>query len=274
MRQTSLRHRFLTAAAWLLAAVAIAVWAAPAHAQSAVYMRSNTQIPWGQPEPTDHMDDVFGPGNWQELYYETAVPGTVFSPATTFVYMQGGDDSANELEAFLTANQATIESWVSSGGRLLVLSAPNEGDGMSYGFGGVTLVYGAGSDSSTATAAFPGHPIFNGPFVPVTTSYTGTSFSHAYVTGGGISAIIIDDDSQASLAELAWGSGHAVFGGLTTSNFWDPDTEAQNLDRNIIAYASQAEQRILPVPTLGRAATLILVLLVAGLGALVIRRLT
>ena len=46
---------------------------------------------------------------------------------------------AAELETFLTANITLIENWVASGGKLLLNAAPNEGDGMSFGFDGTTF---------------------------------------------------------------------------------------------------------------------------------------
>ena len=88
------------------------------------------------------------------------------------------------------------------------------------------------------TPSTPAHPVFNGPFTPITTSFTGGSFSHASVHGGGISPILLDDTGDASLAELRWGLGAAPFGGMTTDNFHQPQPEAANLRANILAYAA------------------------------------
>ena len=90
--------------------------------------------------------------------------------------------------------------------------------------------------SGVGNAVDPSHAIFAGPFAPVGTSFTGTSFSHDIITGTGYSAIM-SGTAGTALAEMTYGAGRVVFGGLTTDNFRDPDPQAQNLTRNIIAYA-------------------------------------
>ena len=117
-----------------------------------VYMRSVTGSPWGTSTNEAAMNAVFGAGGWFDLRYETAVPANVFSSNTAVVFMEGGDFIANEMETFLNANRPLIEAWVASGGRLLLNSAPNEGNGMSYGFGGTTLLYAAYSPTVTSSS--------------------------------------------------------------------------------------------------------------------------
>lgn len=204
------------------------------------YVYSNTTggQPWFTTTNSTAMDQVFTPGGWSTAYYETLDPASVFSAATTFVFLEGSDQHANELETFLTANMSTIEDWVAAGGRLFLNAAPNEGDGMSFGFGGVNLQYAY--YTSNATAVDPAHPIFNGPYTPIVTDYTGSSFGHALVTGGGITGLIEDAFAPGNYvcAEMAWGSGLVVFGGMTTNNFHTPLLEAANLRANILSYAS------------------------------------
>jgi hypothetical protein len=221
-----------------LAALCAVTGSGLAEASPIVYLRSTVGTPWGTTTNEQALDLAFGAGNWDDLRYETVNVGTLFSGATRFIFMEGGDFLADELEAFLGANQAALENWVAGGGSVFINAAPNEGDGMSYGFGGVTLTYA--DFSSTGTAANGAHPIFNGPFVPASTNYTGNYFSHASVSGGGITGLILDDNGDFILATRAFGAGHAMFGGMTTTNWHDPDPNAFNLRANILAFGAVA----------------------------------
>ena len=210
-------------------------WVSTFAAAPAVYLRSNTGAPWGSTANETAMDRVFGAGNWQDLRYETVNPTAVFSAATSFVYMEGSDATALELQSFLTANLSLIEGWVGGGGRLFLNAAPNEGGGMYFGFG-VNLVYP--DASGTAGVFSPMNPIFAGPFTPVGTVWTGSSFSHATVTGTNLSIIITNSDGRVVLGEKQVGSGLVLFGGMTTDNFHSPQPQASNLRANIISYAA------------------------------------
>jgi len=202
-----------------------------------VYIRSTAGAPWGVATNETAMDRVFGAGFWQDLRYETVDPYALFSPATNLIFMEGSDMDADELETFLAANQALLEGWVANGGCLLLNAAPNEGDGMSYGFDGVNLAYIVPvTMSNTGVAVDPAHPIFNGPFLPAGSSFTGTSFSHASVLGGGVTNILTGDSANIPLAEKPWGFGHATFGGMTTTNWHSPQPNADNLRANLLYY--------------------------------------
>ena len=51
---------------------------------------------------------------------------------------------------------------------------------------------------------------------------------------------------------MSFGSGLVLFGGMTTTNWHDPDPESLNLRANILIHASgAAAYRPVPVPTLG-----------------------
>jgi hypothetical protein len=182
------------------------------------------------------MNAVFGVGNWIDARYETVNTAALFT--SDLIFMEGSDHIANEMEAFLDANSAAIASYVSGGGALFINSAPNEGNGMNLGFG-VSLVYPGNSCSSGCTAAIPGHPIVNGPFLPVGTSWTGSSFTHATISGP-VTTIIRDSLGNTLLGEISVGSGIVLFGGMTMPSFHLPQPEATNLRRNIIAYARDA----------------------------------
>jgi hypothetical protein len=203
-----------------------------------VYMRSTVGAPWGVNTNELAMNDVFGAGNWQDLRYETANAATVFSAANSLIFMEGSDSNANEMEAFINANIGLIQAWVNNGGRLFMNAAPNEGDGMSYGFGGTSLVYTGGtfSASASASAGQSAHPIFNGPFTPAGTAYTGNWFGHATISCTGCTNLIDGSAPGVVLAEKLWGSGIVLFGGMTTTNWHAPQPNAHNLRRNILAY--------------------------------------
>ncbi len=208
------------------------------------YINSNVfgYEPWGSTSNIDAMNTVFGVGGWYQEYFETCDPAEVFSVNTNFVYLEGSDFMADELENFLATNISTIEDWVNNGGRLLLNAAPNEGDGMSFGFVDVNLTYWGGSDNVMATD--PTHQIFNTPYTPVGTTWTGTSFSHASVSGADITPLIVDQfvPTTVAFAEGRYGTdGIAGFGGMTTANFHSPGIEAANLIANIIYYIAYYE---------------------------------
>ncbi len=210
--------------------------AGPVTGTGSVYIRSNVPFgePWGSTSIIDAMDAAVG--DYTDTYYEE----DVFNGENCFVYMEGSDGHANELETFLDENIGVIEGWVEGGGRLFINAAPNEGDGMSLGFGGTELIYSY--FTSTAEAEDASHPIFMGPFTPVGTVWTGGSFGHARIEGEDLNVLIVDQASPDNivLAEKFYGSGQVVFGGMTTTNYHSPATEAFNLRANIISYLSCA----------------------------------
>jgi hypothetical protein len=166
----------------------------------------------------------------------------------------------------LTANAAAIASWVNGGGRLLINAAPNTGGNINFGFG-VTLNYNGGTsqDDGPTSTPNPSNPIFAGPVTPVSTSYTGTHFSHAYLTGP-LTPVIQDSGGRTVFGTLVQGSGFVGFGGMTTDNFHSPKPQAHNLVENIIAYVSGSG--IYQVPAIPTLQTGVLVLLAALLGVL------
>jgi hypothetical protein len=220
---------------------------------SNVYLRTEIGEPWGLEDNDAAMDRVFGEGNWEEEFFETVNTGTgaggLFSSNVRFIFLDGSDMGANALEAFLTANEPALKNFVEQGGHLLLNSAPNEGDGLSYD--GRQIIFSPDGSvntfSANVVAADPLHPIFNGPFTPAGTRYSGPYFGHALVEGPGLTPLIlrtVDDtadgagDSNAVvLAEYSSGSGLTVLGAMTMPGFHEPQPNAQNLRANIIHYA-------------------------------------
>lgn len=207
------------------------------------YLRSDIGAPWSQATNEAAMDTVFGAGSWVDGRYETVNTATLFTAANNFIFMEGGDSNADALEAFLGANSSAVSSWVNAGGRLFVNAAPNTGDGMSFGFG-VSLKYQDFNGSEVAVAVNPLHPIFNG----VATAYTGNSFSHASVSGAGLTSLIDNGAGNSVLSEMLIGNGLGLFGGMTTDNFHSPQPDAHQLRINILSYAANTPLGNVPEP--------------------------
>jgi hypothetical protein len=153
------------------------------------------------------------------------------------------------MEAFVDANISAMETWVANGGNLFLNAAPNEGDGMNWGFWGVELVYNGGIYTDNAEATNPAHPIFAGPFTPVTTGpYSGNSYAHAIIPEELNVTVLMhntDDPTQYILSYAEWGSGLVFFGGMTTTNFHSPQPEATNLRANMIDFLSTVQLEFL-----------------------------
>jgi hypothetical protein len=245
-----------TALAAMLVAPALVSAAPPPEGDGSVvtpnvYVRDQAAEPWNQETNDEAMSKVFV-DNWEEEFFQTVDTGTgaggLFAASVRFIYLDGGDDGADELEAFLAANEPALKAFTDRGGRLFLNAAPNEGDGMSYDGRQIFYDDGLTSESRTVSAADASHPIFNGPFTPIASSYTGTAFAHALVQGPGLTALIIGhenddptlplDPNRVVLAEYSSCAGLTLIGGMTTSNFQHPDEEAANLRANIISYAT------------------------------------
>lgn len=207
------------------------------------YLRSTVGEPWGSTSNVEAMDLAFGPGEWSTQEFETLDPAAIFSDETGFIFIDGSDNGATELTAFLATNLTTIENWVNDGGRLLMNAAPNEGGDIAFGFGGSTLEYD--SPSSSVDVVDLTHPAYLGPNTPTAVTMTGSSYSHAHISGTGFTNVLVNssDASNVVLCEKAWGAGHVMLGGMTTSNYHSPATEANNWRANIIHYMSQAVSR-------------------------------
>lgn len=180
------------------------------------------------------MDEVFGVDEWHSGYFDDVDVEEAFGPTTCFVFLEGGDDHASELNDFLVANIELIQDWVFAGGSLFLNAAPNEGGNIDFGFGGVTLVYP--SFTSTGTAVDLTHPIFIGPYTPVGSSWNGPYFGHSTITGPDIISLITNEVSDIVMAEKSWGAGKVIFGGMTVTSWHDPAPEAVNMRLNIMKY--------------------------------------
>jgi hypothetical protein len=218
--------------------------------ENIVYLRSTHSSPWGYGSNDVAMNRVFGTDQWLDLRYETVNVASMLSNAK-FIYMEGSDQNADTLEAFLNAHRVDIEAWVTAGGKLFINAAPLQGDGIPELVFGVTLNYAGVTDTTfltsvgeaaIGTGAAAAHPILNGPFLPVGTSWNGTLFGHATIEGE-VTALIrqdLDDtDFGIVLAEKTVGAGRVLFGGMTAVEFHSSQIESSNLRANILSYTLQ-----------------------------------
>ena len=207
------------------------------------YLRAAAGEPWSSASNTDAMDAAFGPGEWTLGEFESVDVDAVFSETTQFVFIDGSDNGALELDAFLTLNITAIEEWVEAGGHLLLNAAPNEGTDMAFGFGGTILEYGEASGSVDVVNT--NHPAYLGPLTPTAATMTGSSYSHAHITGSGYSSLLVNstDATNIVLCEKPWGAGWVMMGGMTTSNFHSPSPQADNWRANLLTYMNDVKSR-------------------------------
>jgi hypothetical protein len=155
--------------------------------------------------------------------------------------MEGGDSSFSGFQTFLEANFDTISQWVRSGGRLLIVSAPN--DPLQSATltlpDNIVLHSDAfyGSAASSAYAYDISSPVFSGP-TPTSYTFTGDFFSHGYFTGDHMQIIMQSNLNEVVLGLDVIGSGLMVFGGMTTDNFQLPQPDAHALLQNLIVYTT------------------------------------
>ena len=97
---------------------------APAGDVSAYYIDIGTP-PFGVDDYADAMDAVFGEGNWTHATIIDNVP-TILADAD-FIYVEGSDNQAEDLMAWLNLYDDQLIPWVNGGGRLYVNSAPHRG---------------------------------------------------------------------------------------------------------------------------------------------------
>lgn len=222
------------------ALVVVASAGAALAANDHYYLRSQSGYAWGATGENQAMDIAFGPGNWIDDAYETANLGAVFSANTDSVFIDGGDGNGGSFKSFIEANHQVLQDWVFNGG-CLFLNAATWGESIDCGFGGVNLEYGYFGDWY---ASDPNHYILTGPAQPTATYIAGGSASHNRVTGPGLTVLSTDGFGDTSLADMTYGSGHVMFGGLTDPSFWYGDpTAALNVRANMFTYC--------PIPTPG-----------------------
>jgi hypothetical protein len=206
-----------------------------------IYVRSTQATPWGQTTNEDAMDKVFGSGSWDTEYYETLDVVALLDRNTKFIFMEGGDSSYDGFADFIQNHSVDLYTWISNGGRLLILAAPNDplNDVLLYLPNNVVLKSDAfyASAASSAYAVDISSSIFTGPF-PAAYNFTGDFFSHGYFVGSTVSPIMQSNLNEVVLGQTSISHGLMVFGALTTDNFQLPQPFAHGLLINIIYYTA------------------------------------
>jgi hypothetical protein len=202
-------------------------------ASTVVYLRTAGGEPWGRTDNAAILTQLYGAG-WQALYFETVNPAALFSRTNKFIFIEGSADGEPAMGAFLINNLSALTNWVAGGGSLFLDCAPYFINNFTVNVGfGVTL--SVGDYTASASAVNPAHPIFNGPFGPVGSSFSGGYLGHATVSGPGLSGILTNaSDGKFVLAERVYGAGHLMFGGATLPAFQTPQPLVSNLWANIL----------------------------------------
>jgi hypothetical protein len=196
--------------------------------------------PWGQTNNDDALNTVFGTNAWTRSTYSATLASTIFSASNSFVMIEGGDGNTG-FPAYMLANQSLIETWVSNGGYLLIKSAPNYGATIPIGFSSTNITYP--SFANTVSLTTEGiNTIGAGPSIPMATTFTGSAFAHATISGTGYTNLITSNDNNTNglsvLSYKNWGAGKIVISTMTDPIYISPKPESQNLLNNIIKFAS------------------------------------
>ncbi|RKS89631.1 galactose binding lectin-like protein, partial [Flavobacterium limicola] len=207
-------------------------------AQNKAGYLSDTNQPWGLESNITAMNTVYGM-DWTQYDYSTVDANLLFIQDRKFIYLEGGDGSTSMMVNFINNNTVLIESWVASGGVLLISAATNEiYTPYNVGFGITsTLDYVESGEPSDVN-----HPFYTGStFTPILNSvYNGSSLAHNVLTGPGLVPIMRGNAGQGIiLGEKVHGSGLVIFSGLTTPffvSYWTPQPLMSNVLYRMISY--------------------------------------
>ena len=217
------------------------------HASNSTAYISGASEPWGHTSYKSAMDTVFGAELWTD--YRMADGTLPFEGGYAFIYLEGSDSTGLELQAYLDANRALIESYVSDGGVLFINAAENDigTDDIYIGFGDVHILT---NYSANVVAVDPEHPIWQGPYTPVSLTNSGGWFGHADVnsTENTITNIITGDvgdnaEGKIVFGTFTYGSGFVLIGGMTAVDFHSPteNDENVNLFLNMLSYVGTTD---------------------------------
>ena len=214
----------------------------PTSGINAAFVHAAIGVPYNHGNYVNEMTAALGQ-NWHQFTYETLNPLQLFSDTYSYIYLEGSDNNANELEAFMADNQTLVENWVALGNVLFINAGPNEGGGMNLGFGGVQIVIGA---HDTAYVRAPNLPFFSGPRIPTSTGpkLAGYPFSKAAVIcppGMDTTRVLASRNGTDLLVLANWPNGNGLhgkvlFGGMNLTGFHTPGPETYSFKINIHNY--------------------------------------
>jgi hypothetical protein len=194
---------------WIAAAtVAVAMTGATAATAAEYAYMTGTSAPWSETTNEAAMDAAFGASAWTRF---GGFDSSVFNSGYAFVFLDGSDNAGQELGAFLGSNLGALETFVTSGGRVLLNAARNDAyNEIATGFG-TSLTGELFSNSVTMTAAGIAAGLDgNG----AGTTFGGNSFGHDIVAGASVCYI------ESSLGCVFGAVTQGLFvGGQTTSGF-------------------------------------------------------
>lgn len=196
-----MKNKFLK----LVGLVALMALGSQAANAGPIYLTSAAE-PWGNNTNIENMDAAFGAGNWTRA---TFGDGGLFANTDDFLYVDGGDGNTADYQNWVNANRLSLQNFVAAGGSVFLNAARWSGiDDFDLGFGVLLDVDGG---SSTCT-------LLDDTFGATGTIFTGSGCAHDNVNGAGLTNLI-SGDSGTVLAELTYGAGHAMFGGMTNTFF-------------------------------------------------------
>lgn len=220
--------------------LAAGVLAISVNAFASIAYISGSSEPWGQQGGVNGMNQVYGVGNWNRLQFNTAIANGAYDYDA--LYIDGGDGQTMAFESFINANRTGLEGFVSNGGSLF-LNAARWDDYSPFNLGfGVTL-----NASSSLTGHIATGQANNVIFSNTGSSWNGSAFSHDYVSGTGLTSLIDDSMNRSILAEMDFGAGHVMFGGLTLAFFGEHGSWSSNtglLRNNIYEYVGETSNNV------------------------------
>ena len=200
---------------------------------------------------TTCMNAVFGEGNWTQEYFETVDPEVLFSDSSCFIFLDGSYNHIVSMEIFLNENRQLMENWVAAGGKLYLNSSGSESEGehfyVDYGFDGTKI---AMSYQVTDIKKKVGttHPIYDGPYTPVGTTFSGFYASNAVIYGKNYDTLANENldgvligaphNDIPCMIEKQWGIGKVILSAWAPSQLLDPEDKNMNLRQNILVYLS------------------------------------
>jgi len=208
--------------------------------------------PWGLGSTFESSwNDVFGVGGWSHYGYSGLNAATLFSPANSFIYLEGGAATDVAFRSFVEGNATTISNWVSGGGRL-VLNAATWGEWINTPFG---LTITSDFFETTGNLSPGAEPLGqNWGYGSPGQQWVGRYFAHGEILGGSYYRLLQGQLGQALLVSQVIGAGVVLTGALTPEYFWgvelgDPSPGAQALARNILGGAAYYGQgQVVPEP--------------------------
>ncbi|MFN0176034.1 MAG: MopE-related protein [Saprospiraceae bacterium] len=190
--------------------------------------------PWGRYDNINAMETVFGSGNYDVYYLEYPDAVTLLSPSYKVIFLDGSEYAGPAMYDFLAANLGVLENWVAAGGALFINSCPvNTQTFIDFGFGGVS--FQSQVSGYQGYVQDPGHPIFNGPFVPATGDFSGNYFAEfQYGSFSGDVGQVLILGNGVALSEKTWGNGIVYFGAFLPPSLVAPQPNAINMWQNIM----------------------------------------